>query len=68
MLQRKDSLAFIERIVDTAMVLPRTAMFVLPNRLTARRSPAASSDISGAGVIPESIGVAPSGAWRAGAR
>jgi hypothetical protein len=39
----------------------RTAMFAFPNRLTTRRSPATSSGVSGAGVIPESMGVAPSG-------
>ena len=56
MLQRKDSLAFMERIVDTAIAPPSTAMFAFPNRLTApRRSPATSLDISGAGVTSESM-------------
>jgi hypothetical protein len=50
MLQRKDSWAFIERIVDAAIAPPSTAMFAFP-----RRSPAASLDISGAGVTPESM-------------
>src|SRR5215212_5186739 len=63
-LQRTDLLAFIERIVETAITPPSTAMFTFPSALTRRRSLAASSDISGAGLTPESIGTAPSGAWR----
>src|SRR5215210_2789676 len=63
-LQRTDLLAFIERIVETAITPPSTAMFTFPSTLTRRRSLAAYSDISGAGLTPESIGVAPSGAWR----
>ena len=63
-LQRTDSLAFIERMVETAITLPRTAMFTFPSTFTRRRSLAASSDISAAGLTPESIGTAPSGAWR----
>jgi hypothetical protein len=39
MLQRKDWLAFIERIVDTAIAPPSTAMFAFPNRLTAPPEP-----------------------------
>jgi hypothetical protein len=36
-------------------------MFTFPSTLTLRKSLAASSDISGAGLTPESIGTAPPG-------
>ena len=42
---------------------PTNTMFTFPSTFTIRKSLAAASDVSSAGVVPDSIGVAPSGAW-----
>ena len=47
---------------------PIRARFRFPKRLTRRRSEAAFSGVSEAGVVPVSMGVAPSGACRASDR
>ena len=39
-------------------------MFTFPSTFTIRKSLAAASGVSSASVLPDSIGVAPSGAWR----
>ena len=62
MLKRKDWLAFCARIVDTAITPPNTPMFTFPSTFTIRKSLAAASGVLSAGVVPDSIGVAPSGA------
>jgi len=59
-----DSAAFIESTVVTAMMLAKSARFALPSMLFIRISRAALSGVSGAGTLPVSVGVAPSGAWR----
>src|SRR5215211_6736444 len=45
---------------------PTSTMFTLPSTFTIRKSLAAASGVPSAGVVPDSFGVAPSGAWLAG--
>src|ERR671910_2357940 len=61
-LKRADLVAFIERIVVIPRMAPVTSMFRFPSWLTDRSRLAAFSGVSEAGVVPESIGTAPSGA------
>ena len=62
-LKRADLVAFMERTVVIPRMAPETNMFRFPSRLTERRRLAAFSGVSEAGVVPDSIGTAPSGAW-----
>src|SRR5918995_4343992 len=62
-LKRADWVAFIERIVVIPRMAPVTKMFRFPSWLTDRRRLAAFSGVSDVGVVPDSIGTAPSGAW-----
>ena len=66
-LQRVDLAAFMERMVVMAPMVPTSTMFTFPSTFTIRKSLAAASGVLSAGVVPDSIGVAPSGAWLAGA-
>ena len=61
-LKRADSVAFMERTVAMPRMPPVTNMFRFPSWLTERRRLAAFSGVSEAGVVPDSIGTAPSGA------
>jgi hypothetical protein len=62
-LKRADLVAFMERTVVIPRMAPVTNMFKFPSWLTDRSRLAASSGVSEAGVVPDSIGTAPSGAW-----
>ena len=63
-LQRVDLAAFMDRIIVMAPMVPTSTMFTFPSTFTIRKSLAAASGVLSAGVVPDSIGVAPSGAWR----
>ena len=62
-LKRADLVAYMERTVVVPRIAPVTNMFKFPSWLTDRSRLAASSGVSEAGVVPDSIGTAPSGAW-----
>src|ERR671911_560982 len=62
-LKRADSVAFMERTVVMPRMVPVINMFRFPSWLTDRSRLAASSGVSDAGVVPDSIGTDPSGAW-----
>ena len=63
-LQRVDLAAFMERMVVMAPMVPTSTMFTFPSTFTIRKSLAAASGVLSAGVVPDSIGVAPCGAWQ----
>ena len=50
----------MERIVVIPRMAPVTSMFRFPSWFTERKSLAAFSGVSAAGVVPDSIGTAPS--------
>ena len=54
---------FMERTVVIPRIAPVTNMFKFPSWLTDRSRLAAFSGVSEAGVVPDSIGTAPSGTW-----
>ena len=62
-LKRADWVAFMERTVVIPRMAPVTNMFRFPSWLTDRSRLAAFSGVSEEGVVPDSIGTAPSGAW-----